>query len=118
MAAGVCLIFLIPFCAETAEDQDSAPVLIECVDIPSQNNKTIPDDDDTEEIHSHTVVNTKSDLLNRNCREGEAADGLSTQSRCIMSCLPSRGHSWVEKGSYCKEETDNGESVTEKVSVI
>ena len=100
MAAGVCLIFLIPYFAESRESTDEdVNILDKKANIDTQNNGK--QDSDLELIKSqksHAVIGSNS---------RSESDLFSRRSRyCIFPCLPTRSRSGIEEGKYCNEKEE------------
>ena len=120
MAAAVCLIFLIPYCAETKDDIDE--------DFKILNKKAGSDlhDNRKQDSDFELVKSQKSQAIMDGNRTN--SDLFSHRSRfCIFPCLPVRSKSGIEEGKYCKEKEEQESSqignetnmnLLEKMSVI
>eukprot|EP00794_Sanderia_malayensis_P011335 gene11335-12521_t len=123
MAAGVCLLFFIPFCSEdTSPARDPREMLI--VSEEPENDFT-PTADKLEKISEESsngntfivVANNR----NTNQQQHQSSVLMKTKSRsrlCIIPCLPPHGHLGVEEGSSCNENNDADIHEVEKISVI
>ena len=106
MAAGVCLIFLIPYCAENRENFDDEMRIL--------TKKTDNDEQEKEKTDFKVIKNEKSGLsIERN--DVIESDLISNRSRyCIFPCLPVRSRSGIEEGKYCRESVDqDGNSIVD-----
>ena len=107
MAAGVCLIFFIPFCAEIPDQNDEeikvltrAITDIENTKLEAQEDKhPLQEKDEKRGTDYPSSNNTDSDLFSRNSRF------------CIFPCLPTRSRSGIEEGKYCKEHENDHKSI-------
>lgn len=104
MAAGVCLIFFIPFCAEKP-DQNDEEIKVLTRAITENTNPEDPEDkhplqekDEKPGTDYPSSNNTDSDLFSRNSRF------------CIFPCLPTRSRRGIEEGKYCKENENDTKS--------
>lgn len=120
MAAGVCLIFLIPYCAEIKDNTD------EDFKILSKKAGNDLQDNKKQDSDLKLVKSQKSQVI----MDGNKTDSdlLSHRSRfCIFPCLPVRSRSGIEEGKYCKEKeeqesnqirNETNMNLLEKMSVI
>ncbi len=116
MAAGVMLIFLIPFCAENKDEEiDIDEILITDQEKPSDNNSN----EKLETIReSASSIDKKTILLPKD--SGRAVSNMpKRKSRlCLIPCLPPHGHLGVEEGSDCQEDDAGDTPDVEKISAL
>ncbi len=116
MAAGVCLMFLIPFCAEDdVESRDVDQILITDETETSKNDLIA---DKLERISEENSSDNTFILLPKTDDKKSSVLAKSKSRLCITPCLPPHGHLGVEEGSYCKEEDGDDIAPVEKISVI
>ena len=120
MAAGVCLIFLIPYCAEPKYNSD------EDMNILAKKPNNDLQENGKQDIDFEIVKSQKSkETMTSDRTESQV---FSHRTRfCIFPCLPVRSRSGIEEGKYCKEkeeqdrnslEKDENINMIEKMSVI
>lgn len=101
MAAGVCLIFLIPYCAE---NRDSCDEEIRILPKTAQNEKN---ESERRESDFEILKSRRSKMTIEGSDKSDS-DLFSNRSRfCIFPCLPVRSRGGIEEGKYCKEEQEN-----------
>lgn len=102
MAAGVCLIFLIPYCAEKEDDFDEETRII--------SKATDSEIENCEKRNSDFEV-VRSEKSGMGISDApDSPEPFSSRTRfCIFPCLPVRSKSGIEEGKYCQEQENEKE---------